>query len=247
MTRSMERVSFSLLAAAGLLGAVLTATPALADDTAPAAGDAAASSDPLEPLNRSMAAFNRVVRGLLLDPAVEAYKGLTPPELQQGVSNVTSNLSEPITAISSTLQGDDENASKAMQRFMINSTVGLAGTRDVASEHGVLSRKEDLGQAMGANGAEPGAHIVLPILGPSNMRDVVGDVITAVANPLPLAVTAADGAVTYADNKDDIQAATKGALDPYVVERDGYEQHRAYQVSNGAIKDDDVPTVVADD
>lgn len=237
---------FASLTVTGFLGAFLFVLPAAADDVAPAE-ETGATADPLEPLNRTMSAFNRVVRGLLLDPAVEAYKGLTPPPMQETVSNVTSNLSEPVTALSSALQGDDENASNAMKRFVINSTVGLGGTRDVASDQGITARKEDLGQAMGANGAEPGAHIVLPILGPSNMRDVVGDVITAVASPLPLAASAAEGAVDYADKKDDIQAATKGALDPYVVERDGYEQHRAYEVRNGGPADLDVPTIVADD
>lgn len=233
--------------------ALLVAAPSFADDsaTAPTETDEvtekdASNADPLEPLNRTMSSFNRVVRGLLLDPMVEAYKGLTPPPVQEVVSNITSNLSEPVTAISSALQGDNENAGDAMERFVINTTVGLAGTRDVATDMGVTSRKEDLGQAMGANGVAPGPHIVLPILGPSNMRDVLGDVAATLANPIPLA-GAADSAVSYAENKDDIEAATKSALDPYVVERDGYEQHREYVVKNGESVGTDVPSIVAED
>jgi phospholipid-binding lipoprotein MlaA len=112
---------------------------------------------------------------------------------------------------------------------------------------GIESRKEDLGQAMGANGMAPGPHIVLPIIGPSNLRDATGDVLTSLTSPVTAAASAADSAVSYAENKDDIKAASDSALDPYVVERDGYEQHREYQVQNGEVAPTDVPTIVADD
>lgn len=250
MIRNLESRRLALvIAACAASAALLSAAAAGADDAAPApqAEDRAAQeADPLEPLNRTMSSFNRVVRGLLLDPLVETYKGVVPPPVQKTVSNITTNISEPITAVSSAIQGDSENAGKAMERFVINTTVGLAGTRDVATEQGITARKEDLGQAMGANGMAPGPHIVLPIIGPSNLRDALGDVVTAVASPVPLA-GAVDNAVTYAEKKDDIQAATKGALDPYVVERDGYEQHRTYQVNNGAVPIGDLPTVAGTD
>lgn len=250
MIRILEKRHVATLMASCAVLAVTIAAPGVrADDPAPtpqAENDSATDSDPLEPLNRTVSGFNRVVRGLLLDPMVEAYKGLVPPPVQKTVSNVTGNLAEPITAISSAIQGDSENAGKAMERFVINTTAGLGGTRDVATEQGITARKEDLGQALGANGMSAGPHIVLPIIGPSNMRDALGDVVTAVASPIPLA-GAVDNAVGYAEKKDDIQAATKGALDPYVVERDGYEQHRAYQVTNGAPTSNDMPTVSGSD
>lgn len=250
MIRILEKRRATVLMAGGAVLAMAAAAPGVrADEPAPAPQAEAAVTqdiDPLEPLNRTVSSFNRVVRGLLLDPMVEAYKGLVPPPVQKTVSNVTGNIAEPITAISSAIQGDSENAGKAMERFVINSTVGLGGTRDVATEQGVTARKEDLGQALGANGMASGPHIVLPLIGPSNMRDALGDVVTAVASPIPLA-GAVDNAVSYAEKKDDIQAATKGALDPYVVERDGYEQHRVYQVTNGAPPIGDMPTVAGTD
>jgi phospholipid-binding lipoprotein MlaA len=90
-----------------------------------------------------------------------------------------------------------------------------------------------LGQALGANGIAPGPHIVLPIFGPSNLRDATGDILIGLVNPAPLALKAADAGVSYADKKDAISAATQGALDRYTVERDMYEQNRRYLVNNG--------------
>jgi hypothetical protein len=125
-----------------------------------------------------------------------------------------------VTAVSSLLQGDSDNAATATKRFFINTTVGLGGTSDPAAEMGLEQRKEDLGQAFGANGVAPGPHLVLPIIGPSNIRDVTGDALTALVNPLPLAAKAASSGVNYSNNQDEIKSVTEGALDPYIVERD---------------------------
>jgi len=93
----------------------------------------------------------------------------------------------------------------------------------------------------------PGVHIVLPIFGPSNMRDLTGDVLTALTNPLPLAVKAASGGVSYSNNQDEIQSMTSGALDPYIVERDSYEQNRLYNVNNGVTPLIDLPEFAEDE
>ena len=151
-------------------------------------------------------------------------------------------MSEPVTALSSLLQGDTGNAGAATGRFLINSTLGLAGTSDYATEFGLEQRREDLGQAFGAHGVEPGAHIVLPILGPSNMRDATGDILTGLASPLPLAVTAADGAVSYSDNQDTIHALESSAFDSYVAEREAYEQNREFLITNGEPETGDFPS-----
>jgi len=199
------------------------------------------SNDPLEPINRVTSGFNTVVRQGLLDPLVSGYKAVTPEPMQEAVSNVVSNLTEPLTIGSSLLQGDTENATVSTKRFFINSTVGLGGTSDPATDMGLEQRKEDLGQAFGASGVEPGPHIVLPIIGPSNMRDATGDILSALASPLPLAAKAASSGVSYSNNQEDIQALTSGALDPYVVERNSYEQNRRYEVNNGVAPLLDVP------
>ncbi len=191
--------------------------------------------DPLEGYNRFMHGFNKVLREAILDPLIDGYQAITPDPVEKAISNAAKNLNEPITAGSSLLQGDTENAKKATQRFLINSTAGLGGTQDVAKEeYSIESREEDLGQAAGKGGAEAGAHIVLPILGPSNTRDALGTAATAVINPIGAVGSAAKGAVEYSDKQDTIKDVSKGALDPYVVERDAYEQHREYQIRNAA-------------
>ena len=197
------------------------------------ANDPATANDPLESVNRVTSEFNAILRKGILDPLVEGYRAMTPAEVQKAVSNVFSNLSEPVTAGASLLQGDTDNASTATQRFFINTTVGVGGIGDPATAAGLKQRREDLGQAMGASGVGPGPHIVLPIFGPSNLRDATGDILVGLVNPAPLALKAADAGVSYADKKDEINAATEGALDRYTVERNAYEQHRRFLVSNG--------------
>lgn len=206
----------------------------------------AETSDPLESVNRLTSEFNRVLRDIVIDPVVDGYQYITPTDIQQGVSNIFSNLSEPVTAVSSLLQGDTENAGNASKRFLVNSTVGIGGIGDPASGIGIEQRREDLGQAMGANGVESGPHIVLPILGPSNLRDATGDVLIGLANPVPLAVQAASGGVAYSDNQDAVKSLNAGAVDPYVAEREAYEQHRGYLVTNGEVSGDAFPTFASE-
>ncbi|MSO85252.1 MAG: VacJ family lipoprotein [Rhodospirillales bacterium] len=197
------------------------------------ADDPAAANDSLELINRVTSEFNAVLRKGFLDPLVEGFRAVMPDDMQKAVSNVFSNLSEPVTVGSSLLQGDTDNASTATKRFFINTFAGVGGLGDPATEAGLKQRREDLGQAMGASGIAPGPHIVLPIFGPSNLRDATGDILVGLVNPAPLALKAADAGISYADKKDIINAATEGALDRYTVERNAYEQHRRFLVNNG--------------
>ncbi|MBO6520572.1 MAG: VacJ family lipoprotein [Rhodospirillales bacterium] len=226
----------------GVLAAGTVAHVAVADE-AGSGTQTENSGDPLEQVNRFTSGFNRAVRGALIDPLIDGYQYVTPEPVQNSVSNFFSNLSEPVTAVSSLLQGDTENAENATGRFFVNSTLGVGGLNDPATGMGMVQRREDLGQAMAVNGMNPGPHIVLPILGPSNLRDATGDILTGLASPLPLAVQAADGGVRYSTYQDDIQALERGALDPYVAEREAYEQNREYQVSNGNVDGQNFPAL----
>jgi phospholipid-binding lipoprotein MlaA len=223
-------VSFSRNAVFATLAFCLAATFAVADEN-----QSDDRSDPLETLNRFVSGFNTALRKAILDPVVDIYQFVTPDDLEGAISNAASNLSEPVTAVSSVLQGDTENAGNAMHRFLVNTTIGVGGLGDPATGMGIESRREDLGQAFATNGMESGPHLVLPILGPSNFRDALGDLATAVANPLPLVGKAATGVVNYSDNQDTINGIGNNALDPYVAEREAYEQHRQYEISNGII------------
>lgn len=215
-------------------------------DDAVSEDNSADSADPLENVNRFTSGFNRILRDVVIDPVVDGYQYIMPTDIQQGVSNIFSNLSEPVTAVSSLLQGDTENAGNATKRFLMNSTVGIGGIGDAAKDIGIEQRKEDLGQAMAVNGVESGPHIVLPILGPSNLRDATGDLIIGLANPFPLVVQAADGGVNYSNNQEAIQSIGAGAVDPYVAEREAYEQNRDFLVTNGADTETDFPTFASE-
>jgi len=217
----------------------------------PAAAPPAASSqapaenpDPLEPVNRFTFKLNKVLRTLVIDPLIDAYQAVTPEPVQKAISNATTNLTEPVTAASSMLQGDTENAGIATKRFFINTTAGLGGTRDVAAEKmGLEHRKEDLGQAAGAQGVDTGPYLVLPIIGPSTTRDALGDVAVSVAVPPAGLANAANQATQYSENQDAINALTQGSLDPYVVEREAYLQHRRVEVSNEQGPLESIPNV----
>lgn len=230
------------------LSLFITSQPAQAGEKEPAPPkDASAVDDPLESINRITSGFNSVIRGIIIDPLVDGYQAVTPDPIQKAVSNAVSNLSEPLTIGSSLLQGDTDNASVATQRFLINTTIGLGGMQDPATDMGLEQRQEDLGQAFATSGMAPGPHIVLPIIGPSNFRDAAGDILTSVVSPLPLAAKAASSGVNYSNNQEDIQSLTSGALDPYVVERDSYEQNRIYEVYNGVAPLIDIPEFAEED
>jgi len=199
------------------------------------------ADDPLEPVNRVTSGFNRFFRKAIADPLVSGYKAVTPDPVEKAISNFASNLTEPVTAASSLLQGDDDNASRAMGRFLVNSTLGIGGVGDTATELGAEQRREDLGQAAGVQGVGGGVHIVLPIIGPTNSRDAAGDILTSIVNPLHVATSAANAGTNYAENKDDINALTENSVDPYIAERNAYEQNRQYQVDNGAVRMSEIP------
>ncbi len=217
-----------------------------ADEVSPAPGGdqtAKSSEDPFEGVNRVTSDVNRALREVVIDPVVDGYQAVTPDPLQQSISNIFSNLSEPVTAISSLLQGDAENAGTATNRFIINTTIGLGGVNDPATDMGLQQRREDLGQAMGSYGVASGPHFVLPILGPTNLRDVTGDLLTGLASPVPLVVQAGGTGVQYSTYQDDINAVSNRAVDPYVAEREAYEQHRAFVVNNGDNLQADFPSL----
>lgn len=230
------RAPFTACLMASALGFFMTGS-ALADEQPAATVEASpapsTADDPFEDINRATSSFNRFLREGLFDPLADGYQAVTPDPIEEAVSNVISNLSEPFTIGSSLLQGDTENAGRATSRLLINSTIGMGGIGDPATDLGVTENEEDLGQAAGAHGVPPGPHLVIPILGPSNTRDFSGDVLEALANPLSIPYNAARGSVSYSDNQDTIQGINKSAVDPYVAEREMYEQNRQHKVTNG--------------
>jgi len=143
------------------------------------------SSDPLEGLNRSVYAFNNTADKLVLRPVAQGYNAILPKPAKKGVSNFFSNLSEPFSLVNSLLQGKFDRALGSTYRFAVNSTVGLLGLIDVAKIQGVERTPEDLGQTLATWGVKPGPYLMLPFLGPTNLRDGIGRVVsTAVYYPI---------------------------------------------------------------
>ncbi len=130
--------------------------------------------DPLEPMNRAIYKFNAMFDRAIFLPVTELYEFVTPIFVQDRVSNFFSNISEIFTFANSILQGKIERASRALVRFVVNSTIGVAGLFDPMTELGTNQQREDFGQTLGTWGFPDGPYLVLPILGPSNFRDTLG-------------------------------------------------------------------------
>jgi phospholipid-binding lipoprotein MlaA len=216
----------------------LAAALVMASVTAPARAD---DGDPLEPMNRVIFDFNQVTDTYLIRPVALGYRYITPQTVRTHIGNVSDNLYEPINMVNSLLQGDLTQTFTTMWRFIINTTVGLGGINDVASEAGLARRSEDFGQTLASWGIGSGPYIVLPILGPSNLRDTTGRVADYFANPVhyylesdeELALAIGQGLVTRERWFDPIDDAYNGSIDPYSTFRSMYEQRRARQISNG--------------
>ncbi len=211
--------------------------------------DVDSAGDPAEPLNRAVFEFNRGVDTMVLKPAATAYKTFLPPPIQTGIRNFLNNLRSPIIALHDLLQGEMERAGDTLARFAINSTVGILGFRDQATEWGYEFHNEDFGQTLAAWGVGEGPYVVLPVLGPSNPRDTVGMVVDFLVDPVNLLASNAgyDEAVlartgtqsvdTRAGLVDGLAQLEKASVDYYATIRSVYRQRRAHEISNGETDD----------
>lgn len=140
--------------------------------------------DPIEPVNRVVYQFNQKADHYLLRPVAVGYNKVTPTRVQHSVSNFFANAKEPVTMVNSLLQLKWGSFNIALGRFMINSSAGIGGLFDVASAIGIANPDEDLGQTLGYWGLGAGPYLVLPFLGPSDGRDLIGSVGDHYLNPL---------------------------------------------------------------
>lgn len=148
-------------------------------------------SDPLEGANRRIYKFNAQLDRYVLIPVVDAYKFVVPRFLRRRISSFFMNLGEINIFANSVLQASPDKATPTLGRFMINSTVGLFGLFDVATELGVPRQTADFGQTLGIWGVDTGPYLVLPALGPSNLRDTVGTAVdwATLAFAIPNSIT----------------------------------------------------------
>ncbi len=205
-----------------------------------------ANKDPLEGVNRGVYKFNDVADQIVIKPVAGAYKAVAPTPVRKGVNNFFNNLGSITTVLNDLLQLKFASAFTDAGRFIINSTFGVAGLIDVAGMDKIPLHKEDFGQTLGYWGAGNGAYLVLPILGPSSVRDTTGLVFDAfTSDPIQYvhrkdniatsnwlrAAQLVDKRAELLDAKDLVDNAS---LDPYAFARDAYLQHRASLVSDGA-------------
>lgn len=203
--------------------------------------------DPFEGYNRTMFSFNDKLDKYALKPAASAYQTAVPTFVQTGIGNFFGNLGDVWTAVNNLLQGKGADGMSDVARVLINSTLGLGGLIDIGSEAGFQKHKEDFGQTLGKWGVKSGPYIVLPLLGPSTLRDTValpidfkGD-LWLYQDPVRTRNTGSfirviDKRAALLDAGNLIDDA---ALDPYQFVRDAYMQRREAQVHDGEASTDD--------
>lgn len=204
------------------------------------------NKDPLEGMNRGIYKFNQVADDAVIKPVAKGYKAITPTPIRTGVNNFFSNLGMITTVVNDLLQLKFAHAFTDAGRFVINSTFGIAGFIDVASMDKIEKRKEDFGQTLGYWGVGSGPYLVLPLLGPSSVRDTTGLVVDTTTSD-PITYTHNIGEIRlhnqlrtaqFIDKRAELLTATDlvddASLDPYAFTRDAYLQRRASQIQDGA-------------
>lgn len=215
--------------AAFALSACVTVTPENAED-------------PYEDFNRSMYAFNDGLDKAVIEPVAKGYRAVTNEPIRGGVTNFVNNLGEPITFANEVLQGKVGDAAGTVGRFVINTTVGIAGIFDPAGAMGIQRTDEDFGQTLGVWGVGPGPYLVLPFLGSTNPRDLFGLGADFAMNPINHAEFESDDEVRIglgvlgglAAREDAIEAidGIRDQIDPYTTVRRFYVRNRAALIGN---------------
>lgn len=204
--------------------------------------------DPFEDANRSVYDFNQGVDRYVLGPVASGYSAVTPGFFRQGVDNFFNNASYPNVIVNDLLQGKLGQGLADTGRFLINTTVGVLGLFDVAQYVGLKSNDEDLGQTLAVWGANSGAYLELPGLGPNYVRDTADLPIAYATNVLTYTVQSSVAwplTVLYVINKramldDVVRLREEAALDPYVFTRTAYTQLRTQLIHDGAPPLDDL-------
>jgi len=147
-------------------------------------GAAPTKQDPFEPVNRAVFQFNEKADQFVLKPVAQAYKAVTPTPVRTGVGNFFGNVSDLLTGVNNLLQGKPTEAGDDFGRVLLNTSFGIGGMFDLATEAGIEKHDEDFGQTLGVWGARPGPYLVIPILGPSSVRDAAGTLVQGYADPI---------------------------------------------------------------
>jgi phospholipid-binding lipoprotein MlaA len=203
----------------------------------------APKADPLEGLNRTTFKVNETVDDYVLKPVAKGYQAVTPGFVRSGVSNAFSNIGDVGTSVNNLLQGKPGNAVSDVGRFLVNSTLGVLGLFDVATGMGLEKHEEDFGQTLGSWGVGSGPFLVLPLLGPSTLRDTFAKPVDGYTGyprymghvPTRNSVQAL-GLINFrAELLNTTSTLDEASLDKYQFIRDAYLQRRLSQVHDGKV------------
>lgn len=197
--------------------------------------------DPIEGFNRAMFAFNEGLDSAIIKPVATGYDAVLPAPVRTGVTNFFSNIEDLFIGVNNLLQGKVPEAFSDLGRVAINTTAGLLGVIDWASDAGLEKHEEDFGQTFGRWGVGNGAYVVIPIFGPRTARDTVGLVLDVAADPVanhnPVRTRDVALVLRLVNDRADLLAADKvveeAALDKYAYMRDAYLQRRRNLIHDG--------------
>jgi phospholipid-binding lipoprotein MlaA len=206
-------------------------------------------ADPLEPLNRSVFRFNDALDENVLKPVATGYRDYTPSLVQTGVRNVFHNFADVSAVLNNGLQLKGRQAASSLMRVVVNTTVGVYGLFDVATAIKLERYPEDFGQTLGYWGVSSGPYLVLPLLGPSTVRDTAGIPVDWQVDPVSNARIASFGPETQilriVDRRTSFLAAgnmlNEASIDKYAFLRDAYLQRRRSQIFDGNPPEEDLP------
>jgi phospholipid-binding lipoprotein MlaA len=198
-------------------------------------------NDPAEGWNRAMFSVNEGLDMVIAKPLAQGYDYIAPLPVRAVVGNFFSNIADVMIGVNNLLQGKPSQFASDWGRVLINTTIGIGGAFDVATEMGLDKHNEDFGQTLGAWGVGEGAYLFWPVVGPSTVRDTGGLAVDGYTDPLwhvyPVDVRNSLIGLKYVDIRASLLPTDKiieqSALDKYTYVRDAYLQHRRYEVYDG--------------
>lgn len=208
--------------------------------------------DPWEGVNRNLFAFHETVDKAVVEPVARGYRAITPSPVRSGVRNFLNNLRGPVVFANDVLQGEFSRAGVTAARFGLNTTIGVAGVFDPATNMGLERHEEDFGQTLAVWGVDSGPYIFIPLLGPSTVRDAFGRVVDRGLDPLTYAegesadeFRAGQTVLTVFSTReqllDPIADVRASSVDPYASFRASYLQLRESAIQNGRTGIQDLP------
>jgi phospholipid-binding lipoprotein MlaA len=207
--------------------------------------DGADINDPLEPFNRVMYALNSVLDGMIMKPLAIAWRLLLPDPVREGVDHVFTNLKSPITLVNHALQGEPSRAATTLGRFLINTTMGILGIFDVATELGLPGEETTFNETLAVWGVNTGPYLIIPLLGPSSLRHIVGMGADYFFQPydyyfdgdhhhgdswVPWAIIGVEAIHKRNLVLESVDDVVANSADPYATFRSAYFQYQAYRI-----------------